>query len=47
MCAMCRVSRYPMCSWMTAQPPGMRVALVEKLVWHPAPFQSPGIGFGS
>ena len=27
-------------------PLGSRIAFVEKLVWHPAPFQSPGIGFG-
>lgn len=29
-------------------PPGaVRVALVEKLQWPPAPFQSPGMGLGS
>lgn len=28
-------------------PSGCRIASVEKFVWHPAPFQSPIIGFGS
>ncbi|KAK5634399.1 hypothetical protein RRF57_010112 [Xylaria bambusicola] len=27
-------------------PPSTRISLVEKLVWRPAPFQSPGIGLG-
>ena len=32
---------------MASQPPSSRMALVEKLVWAPAPFQSPRIGLGS
>ena len=32
---------------MASQPPSSRMALVEKLVWAPAPFQSPMIGLGS
>lgn len=28
-------------------PPGLRIFSVEKLVWHPEPFQSPGTGLGS
>ncbi len=32
---------------MASQPPSSRMALVEKLVWAPAPFQSPMTGFGS
>ena len=32
---------------MASQPPSARMALVEKLVWAPAPFQSPKTGLGS
>ncbi len=28
-------------------PPSSLMGFVEKLVWAPAPFQSPSIGFGS
>jgi hypothetical protein len=29
------------------QPPSARICLVEKLVWQPAPFQSPRMGLAS
>ena len=32
---------------MAAMPPALRVASVEKLMWQPAPFQSPSMGLGS
>ena len=44
------VDRFPIAShpaMMASQPPSSRIALVEKLVWAPAPFQSPRIGLGS
>lgn len=28
-------------------PASSRISLVQKFVWHPAPFQFPGIGLGS
>merc|ERR1719388_707930 len=31
---------------MTSKPPSALIALTEKFVWHPAPFQSPSIGLG-
>ncbi len=32
---------------IASQPPGARIAFVEKFVWAPAPFQSPSMGLGS
>merc|ERR1719236_59585 len=31
---------------MSLYPPGARMPSVEKLVWQPAPFQSPSLGLG-
>ena len=45
MCTACRRSSLAIWSWIACQPvPSVRVALEEKLVWPPAPFQSPGMG---
>lgn len=48
MCTACRLPSLAIWSWMACQPvPAARVALEEKLVWPPAPFQSPATGLGS
>jgi len=49
MCSLCLAANFGMAtSMMYYNPPSALVELVEKLVWHPDPFQSPlSIGFGS
>ena len=48
--SMCSFTRVPSASqpaMIASQPPGARMAFVEKLVCAPAPFQSPLIGFAA
>jgi hypothetical protein len=47
MCCWCLAPSFLMALSITARPPALRIFSVEKLVWQPAPFQSPGMGFGS
>lgn len=48
MCTACRFSSLAIWAWIASHPvPAARVALEEKLVCPPAPFQSPGMGLGS
>jgi len=47
--AMCSAATGPKASqvvMMSLYPPGARMPSVEKLVWQPAPFQSPSLGLG-
>mmetsp|Transcript_9097 Transcript_9097/g.18162 ORF Transcript_9097/g.18162 Transcript_9097/m.18162 type:complete len:201 (+) Transcript_9097:3-605(+) len=47
MCFSCAMPYLSHASVMAFKPPSSRIFFVEKLVWQPAPFQFPGMGFGS
>ncbi|MND01319.1 hypothetical protein D3C83_202660 [compost metagenome] len=47
MCSAAVLPSFSQAASITFMPPFSRIALVEKLVCMPAPFQSPLAGFGS
>ena len=46
MCSLCLACSCLQALIMCSNPPFLRIAHVEKLVWHPDPFQSPKYGLG-
>ena len=41
--SLCLISSLAIAASMCFIPPASRISFVEKLVWHPAPFQSPSL----